>query len=41
MASPDNTDAYRLNRWLIRLLEDFALERDLGEAIWLSHRFSS
>jgi len=31
MASPDNTDAYRLNRWLIRLLEDFALERDLGE----------
>jgi Uma2 family endonuclease len=31
MASPDNTDAYRLNRWLISLLEDLAFERDLGE----------
>ena len=31
MASPDNTEAYRLNRWLIGLLEDFVLERDLGE----------
>ena len=31
MASPDNTDAFRLAKWLLMLLDDFALERDLGE----------
>jgi Uma2 family endonuclease len=31
MASPDNTDAFRLSKWLLMLLDDFALERDLGE----------
>ncbi|MBI1833197.1 MAG: Uma2 family endonuclease [Planctomycetes bacterium] len=31
MASPDNTEAYRLNQWLLRLFDDFAFERDLGE----------
>ena len=31
MASPDNTEAFRLSKWLLMLLDDFALERDLGE----------
>jgi Uma2 family endonuclease len=31
MSSPDNTDANELNQWLVRLLADFADERDLGK----------
>ena len=31
LAPPDNTDAFRLSKWLLTLLDDFALERDLGE----------
>ncbi|MBI3823396.1 MAG: Uma2 family endonuclease [Planctomycetes bacterium] len=31
MASPDNTDAYRLNKWLLGVLDDFTIELDLGE----------
>src|SRR5271168_2737566 len=31
MASPDSSDAFRLNRWLLGLADDFVTERDLGE----------
>ena len=31
MASPDNTHAFRLSKWLMGLLDDYVIERDLGE----------
>ena len=31
MASPDNTESYRLSKWLTSLLDDYVIAKDLGE----------
>jgi Uma2 family endonuclease len=39
MASPDNIDANRLSKWLVGLVDDFVIERDLGEIFILRVAF--
>jgi Uma2 family endonuclease len=39
MASPDNLDAFRLSKWLMGLLDDFVIERELGEVFGIRVAF--
>jgi Uma2 family endonuclease len=39
MASPDNLDANRLSKWLTGLIDDFVIEKDLGETFLLRVAF--
>jgi Uma2 family endonuclease len=38
-ASPDNLDAFRLSKWLMGLLDDFVIERELGEVFGIRVAF--